>query len=428
MKKTLFGVLAILLVLTMVFGGTLMLSADEPASPNAGTIKDATGIVVDGKMDDAYAQSVKLPLSTVYGTAYDGIYTRGVAYALWSSAENAIYFYVIVNDIDVSAPRSLLDWELDGVELFVKRGNDMKLDYTVHLDEANIKPEHWAFLKDGNWGDNHRGRQYRISGYDGAVTAFCEAEMAIEYTSYKFDDGLGRLTNKSTKYQGDKALVGDTWNEFGWEAGGWAQESFETTAGGSAGYAVEYKINFDNNATPLAAGEKIKFDIAIVDQYMSPTGGAADAGYIWYGSAFRRNNPSGRGVQSPTGHDRLPNYDYLELSAEKVNVAKSYSQEELTSLNLGREDAMNPGADSSKPAYKKTSPVVMVREPGNAPGAPTSNSGGTSTTPADNNPSNPGDGGEGGGCGSSILLGSSAAMLALVGAAGAFAFRKRDEE
>ncbi len=439
MKKTLFGVLAILLVLTMVFGGTLAVSAaDGEKSPYAGTIKDASGIIVDGKMDEAYASSQRLDINIVYGKGDEGVYTRGVAYALWSSEESCIYFYVLINDTSVSEQRSDYGWDTDGVELFIKRGNDLTLDYTPRLEGHSFPTD--ADSGKLMWKEASRGRQYRIHGYDGTVNALNTDELAPGYqwtNAYIFDEDLGRLDIKDKAYTQNggsyTAMVGDGYNEFGWyysaEEGknGWAQYTFDEFAG-SAGYAVEYKINMPD----LKANEQILFDISVCDQYTTASGVAGASSAPWYASAVRVNNPNGIGETAPTGHNTLPKYDYLVLGEEKVASTKIIADAEL--YNYGRADASFPegtGDEENKPAYSKTPPVVLNREPGNAPIPSVSGgdgNGGGTTTPTGTTPAPNGGNASSGGCGSSIVLSSSVAMLALVGAAGAFAFRKKDEE
>ena len=66
------------------------------------------------------------------GDQPEGIYTRGVGYAAWSSAEESIYFFFIVNDISI-CPTLGQAWNADGIELFVKHG-DSKVEAKKGLE------------------------------------------------------------------------------------------------------------------------------------------------------------------------------------------------------------------------------------------------------------------------------------------------------
>lgn len=431
MKKTLFSVLAILMVLTMVFGGTLAVSADDAApepSRNAGELPDATGIVVDGKMDDVYKQSPAFEFVAT-GAQPEGIYTRGAAYAAWSSAEESIYFFFIVNDISI-CPTIGQAWNADGIELFVKHGDDMTLDYNdIHNVYADTN-------EDGkkDWKDTQRGRQYRISGYDGRATCFIDGDIPSGYqwgTAPTYDSAAAAEKGVDYLYNPDAKTTqnGGTWdehinetrNEFGWYQGGWAYTNFDEFAG-SAGYTVEYKIKLPG----LKAGDAVRFDCCILDRYTQANGADTQTVALNYNSAFRQEN----GVKA-TGHDKLINYDYLTMGSTKVTVADILEEGEL--YDWGREDAMYPAAGDAEEEipYEKTDKQTMNRQPGNAPAIEPVVSSSTTTT-QQSQPQQPGgdQGGDApaGGCGGSIVLGSSVAMLALVGAAGAFAFRKKDEE
>lgn len=437
MKKTLFSVLAILMVLTMVFGGTLAVSADDAApapSRNAGELPDATGIVVDGKMDDVYKQSPALKF-VLTGEQPEGIYTRGVGYAAWSSAEESIYFFFIVNDISI-CPTEGAAWNADGIELFVKHGDDATLDYedinNKWQDVDGDGKKDWATKKDETV-SYQRGRQYRISGYDGRATCFVAGDYPTPYdwsVAPTYDSaaaaakGVDYLYNpdKKTEENGGtyKELINETRNEFGWYQGGWAYTNFDEFAG-SAGYTVEYKIKLPG----LKAGDAVRFDCCIIDRYYQANGSPTQTVALNYNSAFRQVN----GVTA-TGHNTVDSYDYLTMGSTQVTVADILEEGELD--DWGREDAMYPasGDVEEEPPYEKTDKQTMDRQPGNAPAIEPVVS--SSTTTQQSQPQQPGgsEGGDApaGGCGGSIVLGSSVAMLALVGAAGAFAFRKKDEE
>ncbi len=435
MKKTLFGVLAILMVLSMVFGGTLALSADDAETPtyskNAGELPDASGIVVDGKMDDVYKQSPALTFRAA-GTQAEGIYTRGVGYAAWSSEEQSIYFFFIVNDISICDDGSY-PWEADGVELFVKHGDDMTLDY----DDINNKYKDTNEDGKKDWGTGNRGRQYRISGYDGRATALIDCDLPSGFNwKNAYDSEAAAANGKNYLYCPDPKMKenGGTYNEhinaerneFGWymqeDDGerGWAYTNFDEFAG-SAGYTLEYKINLPG----LKAGDAVRFDAFIIDRYTGANGSDVQTAQLNYESAYRLE----KGVTA-TDHDKLPNYDYLTMGSTKVTVADVLEEGEL--YDYGREDAMYPAAtgdEEEKPSYQKTDKQTMDRQPGNAPAIePTASSSSSTTTQNNQQPSGTDSDAPAGGCGSSIVLGSSVAMLALVGAAGAFAFRKKDEE
>ncbi len=441
MKKTLLSVLAILMVLTMVFSSTMVLSAEDAPTATvnqcAGELPDATGIEVDGKMDDAYQQSPALPM-ILQGTQAEGIYTRGTAYAAWSSEEEAIYFFFIVNDISI-CPTVGQAWNVDGVELFVKHGNDMTLDY----NDINNKFSDLDGDGKDDWAANARGRQYRISGYDGRATCFIANDLPAGFSwavAPTYDSQAAKekgvdylynpdpLTNENGGNVNFEEHINATRNEFGWYKDGYAYTNFDEFDG-SAGYTLEFKIVLPG----LKAGDDVRFDFCILDRYAQPNGAEVPTATWWYKSGFRILNGFLGG--DPVPDQLLVNYDYFTMGSTKVTVSDVLEEGEL--YDWGREDAMYPAAGDveEEPPYQKTDKQTMDRQPGNAPAiepvVSSSNTAGNDSQPDNNTTTTTtqaAGSADNGGCGSSIVLGSSVAMLALVGAAGAFAFRKKDEE
>ena len=84
-------------------------------------------IVVDGEMDDVYADALKVDIDLFNTGSETG--THGEAYMLW--AEGSYYLYVRVYDADVQVPTEDMQmntpWCTDSVEMFFDFGNNHEL-------------------------------------------------------------------------------------------------------------------------------------------------------------------------------------------------------------------------------------------------------------------------------------------------------------
>lgn len=399
MKKTLLGVLAFILVLATVLTGTV-LAADDTASDttNLGTVKmvDADHpIKVDGKMDEAYTSAIPLPITFRSAKVAD-LYTHGYARFVWSKAENALYCLVIMNDAEVNLMLNTnAPWNSDSVEMFV--------------DFSGNGTQKWGI--DGLTGDGalQRGLQYRIDGFKGMASCY----LVEEGSTYLYDEDLGRMVNK-----GDNLLINAQKNIFGWN---YSSDKTKTGWGYSLtqyGYVVEFRIDPKDQGVTLKDGLTFGFDFQVNDRYGVDANGNGTQTNLYYASTYREKTGeySAGSVASY--------YDSLTLSEE--TVSNTYDVSEVKLQDYGMADATIEPVTSAKETQRTyTSRLVVTRTftARKASSAATSKPNGTGNNQGDNNNNQ-----QGGGCGSSIAVGTSVAMLAMVGAAGFFSFRRKDDE
>ncbi len=407
MKKTLFGVLAFVLVLATVLTGTLLAADGDTAegTRNIGKVKmvdAAHPIQVDGKMDEAYTTAEPLVIGMSPKNAPKDVYTHGIARFVWSKATNMIYCYVIVNDVEVNGAGKN-PWESDSVEMFIDFTNTGKQEWGI----AGLKGD----------GVLNRGLQYRIEGFNGQPSCY----VLEENKTYEYDEDKGRMFVNGGK------LITDTTNIFGWSANtdlskqGWGFQQLDT------GYAVEFGISADGQGITLKDGQAIRFDFQMNDRYSyNPVTNSALQYNRYYNGGYRET------MNEPTAGASLAYYDTFTLSEEVVKNDSIIPNNKLA--EYGAADASVERTTSAKPTSRTTTKKVTIdrvfttkKDDGgkvttnNGGTQATGNNGGTTTTAA--------SGSSGGGCGSSIAVGSSLAMLAAVGAAGFFAFRrKKDDE
>ena len=427
MKKTLLGVLAFVLVLVTLLTGTVFAADGDTANTqDVGAVKklaaDADPIVVDGKMDEAYTQAKPLLINT-RTAAHAGVYTYGWARFLWSEADNALYCLVLINDAETNQ-RGSSPWDADSVELFLGWNGTNKQAWGIDKLES----------KDGVL---LRGLQYRIDGYtENYVSCFLQEEVLHtdnyvggqkDYlaNTYFFDEEIGRLVNDV-----NNNLINENKNIFGWKYSsdktktGWGNYRFSD----GEGYMVEYRIECPEGK--LKAGNKILFDFQVNDRFGVGLDNVGKFVTLYYSSAFRKTGDLGAGGV-------MTNYDYFTLSDETVGnkTANQISEQELT--KYGKADPNKEYKEDehqqevSKTEKKTVTRVSASRVTGNVTTKPVDDKPTSSSSVTETN--KPGDPGttapaNGGGCGSSIAVGTSVAMIALVGATGFFAFRRKDEE
>ncbi len=430
MKKTLLGVLAFVLVLVTLLTGTVFAADGDTANTqDVGVVKKladgADPIVVDGKMDEAYTQATPLLINT-RTEAHAGVYTYGWARFVWSEADNALYCLVLINDAETN-PRESIPWRADSVELFIGWNGTNKQAWGID----KLKSED-GVLK--------RGLQYRIDGYDEETFVSCFLEEECLHTdnyvdgkedylanTYFFDEESGRLVNDV-----NNNLINENKNIFGWKFStdktktGWGNYRFSD----GEGYMVEYRIECPEGK--LKAGSKILFDLQVNDRFGVGVDNTGKSVTLYYSSAFRKKtgDPRAGGV--------MTNYDYFTLSDETVGnkTANEISEQELTKYgkadpNIEYKEEEHE-QEISRTEKKTVSRDNASRVTGNVTTKPTGgNDGGDDTSTTTKKPdTDPGTTvpANGGGCGSSIAVGTSVAMIALVGATGFFAFRRKDEE
>lgn len=426
MKKTLFSVLAFILVLTTVLTGVAVTSVSAEQNVNKGDcymVDPDHPIKVDGKMDEAYRYGFHVTLDCRVAE-YKGLYTYGIAYFAWSG--NSIYCYVIVNDVDVAERATNADgspsfWQSDAVEMYIHRGDDNSRDYPDTGNELLDGPT-MPTVPDGRpHAGSSRARQYRIDGFDGQASCYL---FSAEDVTYYWDEDAGKW-----KTQADKvgSMITDDLNAFGWNEGGWANNVFSTENGGTSGFAVEYKIDFD---TPLKKGEKFRFDLMVSDRYGDPA--ARQQANFYYTSGIREtagavvsniNNLDhftltdtiAYSSDEPIADDKLYDFGRGDARTERVEeaVTKSLVKTERYSFSRTRTGTM--------PSITNNTVNTGNQPGGNTPGG---NTPGGNTTTTQNNQG----GSTSGGCGGSIAATASVAVLAAVGAAGFYVFRRRDEE
>lgn len=428
MKKTLLGVLAFVLVLATVLTGTV-LAADEEVSADPQKVADVqkvgadNPIKVDGYMDQAYTNATPLEMTTYSKTAAE-IYTHGIARFVWSEAENALYCFMIINDADVgpykydTAYKEYTPWVGDTVELFV--------DFTGATGAASTIPAGWG-LTEGT--TMKRGLQYRIDGHTGNASCYLQEDAANYktvnptwkdpesgqgfhdcYATYHWDDAAGAFRNSYD------SLLTTNQNVFGWEKSddltknGWARQRTEF------GYTLEFRIEATSTTTPLAAGQNVKFDIQANDSWEATRGNTT--------APFFYNSTRRVATGESTAAGNTAYYDWLTLVDEEAdNSGDAYSLAKLEDFGMADATTSKPQATTPREIIK-TNKKTWTRKPTSAVTQATNTTAPVNTTkPAGGDTEEPA-----GGCGSSITVGASVAAVALVGAAGFFAFRKKDEE
>ncbi len=438
MKKTLLGVLAFILVLATVLTGSVMIASADEAGNELGQkaadvkkVPAGTPIEVDGQMDKAYADATPLYLASYDSTA-TGIYTYGIARFVWSEDQNALYCFMIINDADVGAPayddsyKVEKPWVADSVELFV--------DFTTD-----------GLTKD-SWGITggqvmSRGLQYRIDGSNGTATCYL-AEYAKQFKENNPDwkhptsgkahyDAYATyyFTNGAWKNQYDSKLTADV---FGWTASddltkqGWG---YEDILGEGMGYTLEFRIEATMVEEKLHAGQNVKFDMQANDRYAGNRPGDNRVSQFFYSSTYRIAKADE--LTAATAAD-CKYYDWLTLSDEEAdNNGPAYTGAQLT--EFGSADATTSKTEPTTPRpinqtpkrswTPKVTSAIQANSGTTAPAGP-DKPGDNTQNPGDNT----GDNTSSGGCGSAITVGASVAAVAVLGAAGFFAFRKKDEE
>lgn len=417
MKKTLFGVLAFVLVLATLLTGTVF-AAKSDATTNVGTaplVPANKPIQVDGKMDQAYTKftPVELGFYAIDPTKSE-VWTHGYAYFAWSQAENAIYCFIIMNDYEIGIVGAS-PWESDSVELFI--------------DWENKGTQEWGI--DGLTGNGslQRGLQYRISSRGDATCYLLEDDAANTATgalqgTYHFDEDLGRFANEE-----GNLLINAEKNIFGWYHN--PDDETNVDKGFAAaiteyGYTVEFKIQYGYGT--LVAGQELGFDIQLNDLYSDAKTGAKKQGNVYYNGTYRLAKANGAFFGDPSSGNNTLYYDYFVLGSEEANNDKIFSGEDLE--QYGAAEATSRTGVATTTVRTTTKKVTIDRihtykgsttgkpQGGNTPGG---NEGGntTTTTPSGTNKE--------GGCGSSIALTSSVAMVALIGAAGMLTFRRKKD-
>ncbi len=390
MKKTLLGALAFVLLLSTLLTGIVLTSSAAAAQANAHVgdiyaVSENQPIIVDGLLDKAYLESPAL-LINMRDDDIKGLYTQGVFRFAWSPSENAIYCHVIINDVDLS--ETVGDpWTSDSVELFLHRGDDNKKDF--------------ALGDENKWPTLSRGRQYRID-HSGAPSCAIYEEFGSYSTTYTWNETLGRLDGGKTN-PAHQLMVSDTENYFGWYEGGWASSVFND--GGTLGYTVEFKIVYPEDA-PLAAGEAFRFDVQVNDLFNN-----SHSQQIYYRSGARAAD------DSAAADANLLYYDYFTLSSTNAANDGYIANDQLGTY--GRSDASTQTTGdliaTSWVSTVRSSYIRSVRT-GTVAGQVNTNNTNTTTTA---------QAGNGGGCGGTIAAGSSVILLAMAGATGFFAFRRR---
>ena len=417
MKKTLFGVLAFVLVLaTLLTGSVFAARSDNGDTTNVGTaplVPANKPIQVDGKMDQAYTKftPVEIGFYTVNPTTSD-VYTFGYAYFAWSKAENAVYCFVIMNDYEIGIVGAS-PWQSDSVELFI--------------DWENKGTQAWGIDGLTGSGSLQRGLQYRISSR-GDATCYLLEEPAADALkgTYHFDDELGRFANSA-----NNLLINETTNIFGWYHN--PDDETNVDKGYAAalteyGYTVEFKIEYSKGT--LTAGQELGFDIQLNDLYTDARSGSKVQGNVYYRGTYRLTANNGMDYGNPASGNNTLYYDYFVLGNEEVNNDKIFSNDELEAYGAAEATSRTGVATTTVRTTTKKVTIDRIH----------TYKGSTTTRPVGGNDQPGGNGGEGGnttttpagtdkegGCGSSIALGSSIAMVAMIGAAGFMTFRRKKE-
>ena len=405
MKKTLFGVLALVLVLAMVLAGTVMAEKDASVKNAAAVKKISTPIQMDGMMDDAYKDATPLDID-YYESNIDGVFTRAVARFVWSEADHALYCFVLVSDYDITNAKfdKTQPWVSDSVEMF--------------LDFSNTATQNWGLPSEQITGGGalQRSLQYRIDSLGNPSCYLLEENPAETYVwdGSKFAHShSGTPTDAVHKDGACNHLINDTVNYFGWGEDAaqvdWAARKYTTPY---TGYSVEFRVT--NSA--IVAGAQIGFDFQLNDLYSTGAGGY-DQNRVYYHSVRRDNAGASAGAQAKY-------YDYLTLSGDAAAENTGAIVPSADLKNYGLEDAAYAKSTTTTTAPRTTTNKFVLDAHRNTKVnvTTTGNYEGGNTTTAENN------NGGGGGCGSSIAVGSTLAMIGAVGVAGFFTFRKKKND
>ncbi|MBQ8859470.1 MAG: hypothetical protein IJ012_06770 [Clostridia bacterium] len=435
MKKTLLGVLAFVMILATVLTCSVFAADTTPTEgAKAADVQKVVGdaIEVDGYMDAAYATATPLEMAT-YATGAESIYTHGIARFLWSEEENALYCFIIVNDADVGAPKydqdreSTFWWVADSIELFVDFTPDSKTQEGWGIPAGTPMSRSLQYRIDGNNGQatcflSEDSKDFQLRDPDWKYTNAAGKDYGYYdcYATYVYDEDTGTFANDY-----DSMLFADGKNVFGWGASddptkqGWGWQRTEY------GYTCEYRIEATSVTTPLYADQKVKFDIQANDMYQARRDSGSSSLNFYYNSSMRVATGQVGSSNSCTF------YDWLVLSDTEVenDNTKTYTLAQLE--DFGMADASTSKTKATTPreilktdkktwSRRPTSAVTNINDP-DITTPPTNTTPGTqATTPAGDDTT--------GGCGSSITIGASVAAVALVGAAGFFVLRKKDEE
>ena len=298
-------------------------------------VDEAHPIRVDGKLDEAYLNATPLVMDTVFANTVVAFQSYGIARFVWSPTENAIYCFVIVNDADVGPAKydrtNLCDvpWRADSIELLL----DFSESGTV--PEGGFGPYAEAGLR------LSRGMQYRIDGYTGSPT--CNLVEEPEQFAKKKPSWLHPVSgqaanlfnstyrlNEETKQMENQ--IESTLSEYlGWEWSandtkiGWGHQST------ACGYTVEFRV--ECTSRPLAAGERVFFDIQGNDMYEASREGFYGANIIfYYTSSVRRQIGSLHSAAS------RPLYDYLTLTDTVATNGITYGVDDPIMHEMGMKD------------------------------------------------------------------------------------------
>lgn len=406
MKKTLFGVLALVLILAMVLAGTVMAEKDASVKNAAAVKKITTPIQMDGMMDDAYKDATPLDID-YYEASVDGVFTRAVARFVWSEADHALYCFVLVSDFDTSNVKfdKSSPWISDSVEMF--------------LDFSNTATQDWGFPDSkikGN-GALSRGLQYRIDSL-GNPSCYLLEEIdqaggteTYTWTGTKFEHTHSGTPTGEHADGSCNTLINETVNYFGWGEDAtqvdWAAHKYTTPY---SGYAVEFRVTND----AIKVGANIGFDFQLNDMYRG-SGSGYNQNRVYYHSARRDNAGATAGNQAQY-------YDYLTLSNDEAAENTGATVPAANLKDYGFEDAAYEKSTTTTTAPRTTTNKFVLDAHRNTKtnATTTENNGNASAaTGGDNN---------GGGCGSSIAVGSTLAMIGAVGVAGFFTFRKKKND
>lgn len=448
MKKTLLAALAFILVLATVLTGTVLAADGDGADAQPSKVADvkmvdeAHPIHVDGKMDEAYVDATPLMMDSFQNTA-SNIWTFGICRFVWSPSENAIYCFMIINDADIGPTKynqnegCYIPWNADSIELF------------IDFEENGVVPAggYGPHMAEGK--NYSRGMQYRIDGYTGKPSCLLVEEpdgFKANNPSWKHPvtgkaanvyNGTYHLNEETNKLENmlDSAMT----EYFGW---GWSEDDTKIGWGRmrtECGYTVEFRIECKNR--DLVAGDKVYFDVQGNDMFQavrdSTNGGNL---MFYYNSTLRKAT----GAMTSSATRTL--YDWVVLSDEVTANTKSYDVDDKIMYEMGMEDVSEGRQTTTEPTVlTQTAKKTWSRRPigadvpsgggdDNQGGNQSGNQGGDNQQ-GGNQGGNQQGGNQGGtteepagGCGSTVTIGASIAMVAAVALGGALTFRRKDEE
>ncbi len=272
--KKLFSVVLAGVVLSAL---TASVAASDIGESKGAVPKIDSGVIkVDGEMDDAYAQALKVDINQFFIGTETGTY--GEAYMLW--ADGSYYLYVRVYDNDVQIPgedvQMSTPWCTDSVEMFFDFGNEHEdLVQQFRVDYSGFP----SYYSEGG-ADSAYGPEAAAPYFDEYAATWTNygynIEMRVNLEKYglKEGDAIGLQLQINDMTAADTVNTTAVYNmASSLNAGSWEVDNYDYITLGSR---IEVEVPADPaEETPTEPAEG---DTAPVETTTAPT--TADAGIV----------------------------------------------------------------------------------------------------------------------------------------------------